>query len=137
MSFGKNEKDHSWTDNLELKKNNKSLTEYLSPRFPKAFLRELPKGFHIRVSRDRAILVAGFVPEGAGPLVRVSPMVSPAGAVANQVRNMIYLPGLRGNPERLYLISAAGPQYPGSFNDYVASIIHRWGTTRDDRLKKS
>ena len=48
---------------------------------------------------------------------------------------MVYLPGLRGNPERQYVISAVGPRYPGDFNNYVASIIHRWGVTKDSKLK--
>ena len=30
---------------------------------------------------------------------------------------------------------APGPQYPGTFEHYVASIIHEWQETEDDRLK--
>lgn len=135
MSFGRNEKRHLWTDNLVLKRTDDSLTDYeREARYPKGFFANLARDLQIRISRDRAVLVAGFVRHGRAPFVR-GPLVSPASAVVNQIRNIIYLPGLRGNPERLYVISAAGPEYPGSFNDYVASIIHRWGTTKDERLR--
>ena len=49
--------------------------------------------------------------------------------------NSIHLPGLRGNPERIYKLTSTGPQYPGTFDNYVASIIHDWQNTEDDRLK--
>ena len=47
----------------------------------------------------------------------------------------IHLPGLRGNPERTYKLTSTGPRYPGTFNNYVASIIHYWQNTEDGRLK--
>ena len=49
--------------------------------------------------------------------------------------NTIHLPGLRGNPERTYKLSSTGPQYPGTFENYVASIIHVWQETKDESLK--
>ncbi len=49
--------------------------------------------------------------------------------------NTIHLPGLRGNPERTYKLASTGPQYPGTFEHYVASIIHEWQETGDERLK--
>ena len=49
--------------------------------------------------------------------------------------NSILLPGLRGNPERTYKLASTGPQYPGTFENYVASIIHDWQETGDERLK--
>ena len=49
--------------------------------------------------------------------------------------NTIHLPGLRGNPERTYKLSSTGPRYPGTFENYAASIIHRWQETKDKRLK--
>ena len=47
----------------------------------------------------------------------------------------IHLPGLRGNPERSYKRTSTGPQYPGTFENYVVSIIHKWQQTTDERLK--
>ena len=50
--------------------------------------------------------------------------------------NSIHLPGLRGNPERIYKLTSTGPRYPGRFENYAASIIHKWQKTKDKRLKK-
>ena len=49
--------------------------------------------------------------------------------------NVIHLPRLRGNPERTYKPASTGPQYPGTFEHYTASIIHEWQETGDERLK--
>ena len=49
--------------------------------------------------------------------------------------NTLHLPGLRGNPERTYKLASTGPRYPGTFENYAASIIHEWQETRDERLK--
>ena len=48
--------------------------------------------------------------------------------------NSIHLPGLRGNPERTYKPTSTGPQYPGTFEHYAASIIHEWQETTDEHL---
>ena len=47
----------------------------------------------------------------------------------------IYLPGLRGNPERTYKLSSTGPWYPGTFENYVVSLVYEWQETTDKRLK--
>ncbi len=52
----------------------------------------------------------------------------------SQIFNSIYIPGLRGNPERLYKLTSTGSLYPGTFDNYVASIIHEWQNTTDERL---
>ncbi len=44
----------------------------------------------------------------------------------NVLRELIHLPGLRGNPKRTYPASNASTSFPGVFQDYVASIISRW-----------
>jgi predicted ATPase len=45
------------------------------------------------------------------------------------------VPGLRGNPERTYKITATtGPEFPGTFEHYVASIVNRWQINEDLRL---
>jgi hypothetical protein len=40
----------------------------------------------------------------------------------------IHLPGLRGNPKRTYPVAAVGPRYPGTFDNYFASIIAKAAT---------
>ena len=52
------------------------------------------------------------------------------------ILNSIHIPGLRGNPERSYKLTSTGPRYPGTFENYAASIIHKWQETKDKRLKK-
>ena len=47
----------------------------------------------------------------------------------------IHLPGLRGNPERSYNLTSTGPLYSGTFENYAASIIHKWQQTTDERLE--
>ena len=53
----------------------------------------------------------------------------------SHIFNSIHLPGLRGNPERTYKPASTGPQYPGTFEHYTASIINEWQETRDERIE--
>jgi hypothetical protein len=137
ISFSRGKKDYVWKNGQELNKHHESIVDALAlDGFSKGSVRTL--SWRLRVRRDRAVLAAGEeIPKSFPPADDnyFIPVFSPASAVVDEVRNLIYLPGLRGNPERHYGISAGGPQYPGSFNDYVASIIHLWGTTSDHRLK--
>jgi hypothetical protein len=47
----------------------------------------------------------------------------------------IHVPGLRGNPARTYRTTAVGPKFPGTFESYVASIIHEWQINKSDNLR--
>ena len=51
------------------------------------------------------------------------------------ILHSIHLPGSQGNPERTYKPASTGPQYPGTFEHYTASMIHEWQETGDERLK--
>ncbi len=51
------------------------------------------------------------------------------------IRGVIHLPGLRGNPERTYKRSGAGPDFPGTFEDYVASVVSEWDEAKDPKLE--
>ncbi len=51
------------------------------------------------------------------------------------IRSIIHVPGLRGNPERTYPVTAIGKQFPGTFENYVASVINNWQTTKSSKLK--
>jgi predicted ATPase len=53
-----------------------------------------------------------------------------------QIRQLIHVPGLRGNPERNYPVTAVGENFTGTFENYVASIIHHWKISKDKRLKQ-
>lgn len=83
------------------------------------------------IERSRVGLVARRV---ALPSNRRTTVGTPAYQLGATARDMIYLPGLRGNPERLYQLSSSEPPYPGRFNDYVAGVLHQWDVKHDGRL---
>lgn len=53
----------------------------------------------------------------------------------SHIRKLIHVPGLRGNPERTYKTTAIGSEFPGTFENYVASVVNYWQKTKDKRLK--
>lgn len=56
--------------------------------------------------------------------------------IRQQILNLIHVPGLRGNPERAYLLrKTLGPRFDGPFQDYVAGIIAAWGKGDDRTLR--
>ena len=55
---------------------------------------------------------------------------------ADAFRNIIHVPGLRGNPQRTYTTANVAKTFPGRFNDYVASVVHQWIRLRDKRVSK-
>lgn len=69
-------------------------------------------------------LVFGLMLERIG--WKAVPMSPPMQPLVNLARHMIYLPGLRGSPERNYKTRAVGRTFPGPFQDYVASIVGLW-----------
>ena len=63
----------------------------------------------------------------------VSNLFSPS-LFAPPIRRLIHVPGFRGNPERNYKITGIGSTFPGTFENYVASIINHWQKTDNPRL---
>lgn len=51
--------------------------------------------------------------------------------VEGEIRRIIHIPGLRGNPARTYMRSAVANYFPGTFDQYVASVISEWQASRD------
>ncbi len=62
--------------------------------------------------------------------------LSPGRWFATHLQSLIHLPGLRGNPQRTYPKRATGLLFPGTFEDYVASIITQWQSEGDPRLSQ-
>ena len=54
----------------------------------------------------------------------------------SHIRKLIHVPGVRGNPERTYKTTAIGSEFPGTFENYVASVVNYWQKTKDERLKE-
>lgn len=53
-----------------------------------------------------------------------------------QIKRIIHVPGLRGNPERTYPVRAVGKDFPGLFQDYVAGLISTWQRSKEDNISK-
>lgn len=53
--------------------------------------------------------------------------------ITQYIRQLIHLPGLRGSPERNYPVTATGPDFSGTFENYVASVIEQWQLTEDSQ----
>lgn len=89
--------------------------------------------FEWQVERIRCFLTLRLTGVGVqgGFLV---PLFQPAATVDFHLRRLIHVPGLRGNPERTYKTTAVGDEFPGTFEPYVASVIHHWQHTKDPRL---
>ncbi|ACK65816.1 conserved hypothetical protein [Rippkaea orientalis PCC 8801] len=57
-------------------------------------------------------------------------------AIIQEIYQIIHLPGLRGTPERSYPITAIGDTFQGTFDNYVASVIHEWQHNNDSRINQ-
>ncbi len=138
MAFSHQARDYIWKNGQKL--SDEEVKDLASSVFAKSelanivrYLLKQPGG--MAVGLTRSVFAAGVAGESKNSGIGF-PFFNPAAAISVEASNLIHLPGLRGNPERTYLISAKGPKYPGSFNDYVASIIHRWNIDKDGRLKE-
>lgn len=69
-----------------------------------------------------------------GPMTWPTQIPSPASQSVSVFRDMIHVPGLRGNPERSYPITACGPRFPGTFESYTASVIQKWMAAEPAKL---
>jgi hypothetical protein len=66
----------------------------------------------------------------------LSPRSNPFEGLIHRIIGVIHLPGLRGNPERTYPVAAIGPHFPGTFENYVASLISHGAPNRHIIAKK-
>lgn len=110
------------------------LLDQVSDPWRRIYDRELKSdaNLELRVRRNRCFLEIGL---GAAAARGFFPTTSFVGSVERLIRGVIHVPGLRGNPERLYPVTAVGSTYPGQFQTYVASIIAQLddgGTTIND-----
>jgi len=91
------------------------------------------------VYRDRCFLsfeLRSVSGEQRYPFFAPNDVFPPSSIFISHLEGLIHLPGLRGNPRRTYPNSAAGPLFPGTFENYVASVISHWQTKYHDRLKE-
>jgi len=55
--------------------------------------------------------------------------------IAEAIGSIIHVPGLRGNPARDYPVSAVGAVFPGTFDNYTASVIAKWQNDKSKNLQ--
>ena len=91
----------------------------------------LPNEIQFTTYRDRCFLAVTNEPlaydRSNFPRMTFSPFP------ADDLIRLIHVPGLRGNPERIYERTAPGPPFPGTFDTYVATIIADWMKKGDVR----
>jgi hypothetical protein len=80
------------------------------------------------VVQDRCFLKLEFLQDK-----RVNTSITPIQGLDKHLRELIHLPGLRGNPERTYLVAAAGSNFAGTFENYTASVIAKWQADKNNR----
>ena len=73
------------------------------------------KVFAIGRNRFFLRLLAGGIPE-----IPVMEWIAP------YIQAVIHVPGLRGNPSRTYRVAGVGPNFEGTFESYLASVIQSW-----------
>lgn len=87
----------------------------------------------LKIVRDRSFLTIEIsIADGK---VRF-PVLYAGQGIAAMISTLIHVPGLRGNPERNYKTTAVGDAFPGTFENYVASVINHWQSSKDDRLSR-
>lgn len=93
--------------------------------------------FRLMVQRERCFLTITLTrssTEGNDEPDFVLRVTGSNAAFESHIRKLIHVPGLRGNPERTYKTTAIGNQFPGTFENYVASVVSHWKSTQDERL---
>ena len=104
----------------------------ISHDLPQTIQYQVPPGFHLAIRRDRCFLTFVVEPDhGNGPV-----MAAPSHSVllAKELRDMIHVPGLRGNPGRIHVRTTSDPMFPGTFEKYVATILADWQSARDPHM---
>lgn len=86
-----------------------------------------------RVIRGKCFLDAALYLDKAK--LHVAKSFSPGKSLENLALRLIHVPGLRGNPERSYKVASTDSLFPGSFDRYVASLVHEWRTVKRKNFK--
>ncbi len=90
-----------------------------------------------KVKRDRFFLSPVLTWKEDNLALSAFAGVKPRLEIEPHIRSLVYLPALRGNPERAYPVTAVGPIFPGTFQEYTASIIAQWQAEKsEEKLSK-
>ena len=105
--------------------------EALVPDSVRRTLVSRENGITWKVVRDRFLLHLAVELE---PGVQGTFGPGTVGELEDALSSIIHLPALRGNPVRFYQTAGVGPRFPGTFENYVASLLLEWKRDRDDRI---
>ena len=89
----------------------------------------------LKVIRNRCFFEIGLFKNKPSKFKVVSNDILSAG-FKEQIQSIIHVPGLRGNPERAYRMTAISDQFPGTFEAYVASVVNHWQVTSSKELNQ-
>lgn len=87
-----------------------------------------------QVSRDRCFLQISLKIKSEGGSIVAQFDLKPTFDVEPHILEVIHLPGLRGKPIRVYPATAVGPMFPGTFDDYTATIVAHWQIVESQAL---
>jgi len=107
---------------------------------PFEYLNHKENTINLKIFRDRCFLLPTSKLEVKGKYFWANPLYYAIDYVTSSIhsmlRNIIHLPGLRGNPQRNYMMSASGPNFPGDFTNYVASVLYSWNSNKSEQKSK-
>jgi predicted ATPase len=105
--------------------------------FQRSFFNNRPESISSskwRVIRERCYLKLELEIERSGGVKSAITTLDGVDVGLFYTRKIIHVPGLRGNPERTYPVTAIGDNFPGTFENYVASLIANWQDEASDKL---
>jgi hypothetical protein len=79
-----------------------------------------------QVGRDRCFLQINLTIKRENGSVLAKFDLKPTSDIEPHILAIIHLPGLRSKPIRVYPATAVGPMFPGTFDDYTASMVAHW-----------
>jgi len=88
------------------------------------------------VRRERCFFTASFAVPGAPKELPFPSIPFGIQDFSEHIQKIIHIPALRGNPERTYPTTAVGIKFPGTFDNYTASMVNYWQLSEDKRLKQ-
>lgn len=91
------------------------------------------KDAEVQIIRERSFL--GVELTGSKERFKLR-IIRPGETISGLLAKLIHVPGLRGNPERNYKTTSVGDTFPGTFENYVASVINHWQSSKDKRLSQ-
>ncbi len=84
-----------------------------------------------RIDRNRCFLQIDLTIKGRDGSVMAKFDLKPTFDIEPHILETIHLPGLRSAPVRVYPATVVGPTFPGTFDDYTASVIAHWKMWED------